>query len=139
MLQHPKKFPRGFTLVEIMTVMAIIALLAAIAIPGFLRARKRTQAAIVLDNLRLIDGAKDQYAVEYSKTTGTPDPVSLAPYIKRNIGLYNIFASGTTTDPKILNISYMLNDYNSEPGVIGVDAAFSDVVDPSYWSPYSTN
>lgn len=139
MSQYPKKFHQGFTLVEIMTVVAIIALLAAIAIPGFLRARKRGQAAVVLDNLRLIDGAKDQYAVEYNKTTGTPDPVSLAPYLKRNIGLYNIFASGTTLDPKILNISYMLNDYNSVPGANGVDAAFSDVIDPAYWSPYSTN
>ena len=139
MPQKTKKIQQGFTLVEIMIVVAIIALLAAIAIPGFLRARKRTQATIVLDNLRLIDGAKDQYAVENSKTTGTPDPVSLAPYIKRNLGLYNVFAAGSTSDPKILSISYMLNDFNSAPGVSGVATAFSDVVDPSFWSPYSTN
>ena len=48
----------GFTLVEIMIVVAIIALLAAIAVPGFLRARKRSQAVRVLEDLRLIDHAR---------------------------------------------------------------------------------
>ena len=43
----------GFTLVEIMIVAAVIALLAAICVPGFLRARKRTQATRVLEDLRL--------------------------------------------------------------------------------------
>ena len=54
----------GFTLVEIMIVVAIIALLAAIAVPGFLRARKRSQASKVLNDLRLISSAMDQYAIE---------------------------------------------------------------------------
>ena len=58
----------GFTLVEIMIVVAIIALLAAIAVPNFLRARKRSQATQVLEDLRLIDSAIDQYAIEYNKT-----------------------------------------------------------------------
>ena len=60
----------GFTLVEIMIVVAIIALLAAIAVPGFLRARKRSQASKILNDLRLIDAAVDQYAIETAKTTG---------------------------------------------------------------------
>ena len=60
----------GFTLVEIMIVVAIIALLAAIAVPGFLRARKRSQASRIINDLRLIDSAVDQYAIETSKTTG---------------------------------------------------------------------
>ncbi len=46
---------KGFTLVEIMIVVAIIALLAAIAVPGFLRARKRSQASRILNDLRMID------------------------------------------------------------------------------------
>ena len=54
----------GFTLVEIMIVVAIIALLAAIAVPGFLRARKRSQASKILNDLRMIDSAVDQYAIE---------------------------------------------------------------------------
>ncbi len=55
---------KGFTLVEIMIVVAIIALLAAIAVPGFLRARKRSQASRILNDLRMIDSAVDQYAIE---------------------------------------------------------------------------
>src|SRR5262252_2251559 len=61
---------KAFTLVEIMIVVAIIALLAAIAVPGFLRARKRSQASRILNDLRLIDAATDQYAIENSKTSG---------------------------------------------------------------------
>ena len=66
----------GFTLVEIMIVVAIIALLAAIAVPGFLRARKRSQASKILNDLRLIDAAVDQYAIETSKSTGSSVVVS---------------------------------------------------------------
>jgi len=61
---------RGFTLVEIMIVVAIIALLAAIAVPNFLRARKRSQATRILEDLRMIDSACDQYAIETNKVTG---------------------------------------------------------------------
>src|SRR5471030_2128336 len=60
----------GFTLVEIMIVVAIIALLAAIAVTNFLRARKRSQATRILEDLRIIDSACDQYAIENNKTTG---------------------------------------------------------------------
>src|SRR5207253_8940948 len=64
------KFSAGFTLVEIMIVVAIIALLAAIAVPNFLRARKRSQATRVLEDLRMLDSAVDQYAIETNKQTG---------------------------------------------------------------------
>ncbi|HEX5176410.1 MAG TPA: prepilin-type cleavage/methylation domain-containing protein, partial [Chthoniobacteraceae bacterium] len=53
-----------------MIVVAIIALLAAIAVPNFLRARKRSQATRVLEDLRLIDAAVDQYAIETNRPTG---------------------------------------------------------------------
>src|SRR6476646_4000908 len=72
MLNKLNKRRGGFTLVEIMIVVAIIALLAAIAVPGFLRARKRSQASRVLNDLRLIDAAVDQYAIENNKGTGLP-------------------------------------------------------------------
>src|SRR6266446_9402662 len=62
----------GFTLVEIMIVVAIIALLAAIAVPNFLRSRKRSQATQVLEDLRIIDSAVDQYAIETNKSGGSP-------------------------------------------------------------------
>ncbi len=66
---------RGFTLVEIMIVVAIIALLASIAVPNFLRARKRSQATRILEDLRLLDSASDQYAIETNKISGMHPPV----------------------------------------------------------------
>ena len=71
-----RKMEQGFTLVEIMIVVAIIALLAAIAVPGFLRARKRSQASRILNDLRMIDSACDQYAIETNRKTG--DSVGVA-------------------------------------------------------------
>ena len=62
MLNKFNKKRGGFTLVEIMIVVAIIALLAAIAVPGFLRARTRSQAIRIINDLRLIDAACAQYA-----------------------------------------------------------------------------
>ncbi len=70
MLQKLNKNRGGFTLVEIMIVVAIIALLAAIAVPNFLRARKRSQATRILEDLRLLDSANDQYAIETNKNSG---------------------------------------------------------------------
>jgi len=75
----------GFTLVEIMIVVAIIGLLAAIAIPNFVKARATSQANACINNLRQIDAAVQQWALENGKTSG--DAVTLAnvqPYIKLN-------------------------------------------------------
>ena len=79
MLQKLNKNRGGFTLVEIMIVVAIIALLAAIAVPNFLRARKRSQATRILEDLRIIDSAIDQYAIENNKSGGAT--VNVVPYV----------------------------------------------------------
>src|SRR5437660_4896520 len=89
MLQKIQSKRGGFTLVEIMIVVAIIALLAAIAVPNFLRARKRSQATRILEDLRLLDSAIDQYAIETGKASGN-NPVfgDLKNYLKAGTLLY---------------------------------------------------
>jgi len=60
----------GFTLVEIMIVVAIIGLLAALAIPNFMKAGTNAQQKACINNLRQIDGAKEQWALENRKFQG---------------------------------------------------------------------
>ena len=75
----------AFTLVEIMIVVAIIGLLAAIAVPNFVRARATAQANACINNMRQIDGAINQWALENGKQSA--DAVTLdncKPYIKLN-------------------------------------------------------
>jgi prepilin-type N-terminal cleavage/methylation domain-containing protein len=132
MLNKLNKRRGGFTLVEIMIVVAIIALLAAIAVPGFLRARKRSQASRIINDLRLIDSAVDQYAIETNKKSG--DPVAVADwtnYLKKGTNLYS-------TGLDILNNPYGPQTVDSLPKVPQTSrSSLSDVTDTAFWSPYN--
>jgi prepilin-type N-terminal cleavage/methylation domain-containing protein len=76
----------GFTLAEIMIVIAIISLLCAICIPTFVKARANSQANACINNLRQIDGAMQQFAIEKNKHIGDAVnyPTDLTPYLKMN-------------------------------------------------------
>jgi prepilin-type N-terminal cleavage/methylation domain-containing protein len=72
----------GFTLVEIMIVVAIIGLLASIAIPNFVTSRKNAQATACINNIRVIQGAKDMWSLEAKKSSSdTATEAELQPYI----------------------------------------------------------
>ena len=122
----------GFTLVEIMIVVAIIALLAAIAVPGFLRARKRSQASRIINDLRLIDSAVDQYAIETNKSTGASVNVAdWTNYLKKGTNLY-------TTGKDIFGNTYGNQVVDTLPKVPSATYNnLSDVTDGAFWSPYN--
>src|SRR6266550_5914085 len=124
----------GFTLVEIMIVVAIIALLAAIAVPGFLRARKRSQASKILNDLRMIDAAVDQYAIETNRASGFSVPsTDWVAYLKKGSVLYN-------TGQDLFGNSYGSQTVDSLPKVpANAWATLSDVADTNFWSPYGHN
>jgi prepilin-type N-terminal cleavage/methylation domain-containing protein len=131
MLDKLNKRRGGFTLVEIMIVVAIIALLAAIAVPGFLRARKRSQASRILNDLRMIDAAVDQYAIETNKKSNNPVAVTdWTNYLKKGSSLY---LSGNS----ILGTAYGAQTVDTIPLVPSADyAVLSDVAGTGFWSPY---
>jgi len=128
---HTNHKRQGFTLVEIMIVVAIIALLASIAVPGFLRARKRSQATRILNDLRILDGCIDLYAIENNKATGVhPTFTDLKVYLKKGSSLYN-------TGKDIFGNAYGPFTVDSLPAVpTATRTSLSDVADTSFWSPY---
>ena len=125
--------PRAaFTLVEIMIVVGILALLAAIAIPAFLRARKRAQASQIAHELRIIDAAINQYAIDTGKKSG--DSVAVPDwtnYIKPGTRLHS-------TGEDVLGNDYGPQTVDEMPFVpIESYYELGDVADDDYWEPFN--
>ena len=126
----------GFTLVEIMIVVAIIALLAAIAVPNFLRARKRSQATSILEEMRLIDGAKDQYAIENNLSgTNNVSWAQIKLFLKVGTRLYN---QASALDA--LGNAITLNTVDTPPTInAATKTNFTDVIDDptTFWGSFA--
>ena len=73
----------GFTLVELMVVVALIGVLATLAMPSFVKIRKQSQGKRIVNDARVVDTAGDAWAMENNRTDGDPiDPVGIAAYAK---------------------------------------------------------
>jgi prepilin-type N-terminal cleavage/methylation domain-containing protein len=99
---------RGFTLVEIMIVVAIIGLLASIAVPNFVKARGTAQQKACISNLHQIDGAIQQWALDLNKAQGQPVAYSdISSYLKNSVAC----PSGGTTFAD----SYTITTVDTQP------------------------
>lgn len=119
-----------------MLVVAILALLAALAIPNYLRARKRSQAVRMLDDLKAVDHAIDLYAAEYHKagneTITEADMDFLRRYLKERILLYQSLPND------MFGNEIMLTTLGSPPRVnVATYNVLSDVAPLEFWRPYT--
>ena len=122
----------AFTLVEIMIVVGIIAILAMIALPAFMRARQRSQAAMVKNDLRLVEAATEEYAIENGKKPGTTIAVSdWTNYVKRDSRLW-------ATGEDVLGNEFGAQTVDELP-MVPLDTYYElgRVADDDFWEPFN--
>ena len=119
---------KGFTLVEIMIVVAIIGIIIAIAVPAFLRARENSRGQACQENLSKIDGAKEQYALEFKVSNGA----TVAFTDLTNPGSAGSGEGYLKTEPKCpAGGSYTIEVIGKDPECsIGANGAFIDHILP---------
>ena len=118
-----------------MLVVATIALLAVIAVPSYIRSRKRSQAVTILDGVRVLESAITLYTIENNRvgtqTISVADIPSFLPYIKTNSPFYTLLPNDLLGNP------FTLTTLDGIPKVSGVTySALSDAAPQSFWSPY---
>jgi prepilin-type N-terminal cleavage/methylation domain-containing protein len=102
---------KGFTLVEIMIVVTVIGLLAVMALPGMMKTRKRSMAITILEEVRLMDAAIDEWILEKRKKDGLPIVTSeAASYLK-----------GAWHDTDLFGHSYVIGNVGSNNIMIAAE------------------
>jgi prepilin-type N-terminal cleavage/methylation domain-containing protein len=122
----------AFTLIELLIVIAIIALIALIVLPGYFRSRQRAQASQVRNDLRLIEQAVDQYAVETGKKAG--DPVAVPDWTNYVMKGTRLYLSGEDA----LGNEYGSQTVDELPFVpLETYYELGLVADDDFWDPYN--